>query len=105
MLTGFKSLSNYNKLCCKTISFLLLSLLSVQYFALINCTQVAEDSKTANVEKFMLASLSSNIENISIEPLSVNFSMKCILSDSSVESLPVEQRGKHCVIVLQLIKF
>ncbi|KAH9590142.1 E2/E3 hybrid ubiquitin-protein ligase ube2o, variant 3 [Schistosoma haematobium] len=55
---------------------------------------VAEDSKTANVEKFMLASLSSNIENISIEPLSVNFSTKCILSDSSVESLPVEQRGQ-----------
>ncbi|XP_018653960.1 hypothetical protein Smp_182040 [Schistosoma mansoni] len=49
----------------------------------------------------MLASLSSKIENISVEPLSVNFSTERILSESSLESLPVEQRGKRSVIVLQ----
>ncbi|CAH8666110.1 unnamed protein product [Schistosoma rodhaini] len=55
---------------------------------------VAEDSTTKNVENIMLACLSSKIENISVEPLSVNFSTKCILSESSLESLPVEQRGQ-----------
>ncbi|CAH8655662.1 unnamed protein product [Schistosoma rodhaini] len=61
---------------------------------------VAEDSTTKNVENFMLASLSSKIENISVEPLSVNFSTERILSESSLESLPVEQRVISTILLI-----
>ncbi|CAH8590947.1 unnamed protein product [Schistosoma turkestanicum] len=53
-----------------------------------------ENIPTSTAEKVKLTSLSSETENMSTEASSANFSIKSILSDPTVESLPVEQRGQ-----------
>ncbi|TNN11160.1 (E3-independent) E2 ubiquitin-conjugating enzyme UBE2O [Schistosoma japonicum] len=61
-------------------------------------SKVVDDSASTNVttENVEVASTvpSSKAENIPVDPVSVDFSVKSILSNPTVESLPVEQRGQ-----------
>ncbi|KAK4475729.1 hypothetical protein MN116_000992 [Schistosoma mekongi] len=70
------------------------------FTTLTSCSpsKVVDDSASTNVtaENVEVASTipPSKAENISVDPVSVDFSVKSILSNSTVESLPVEQRGQ-----------